>query len=499
MEFPELRISLSLHVAILVIIFTNNDIGMRLAMIELVPKWIMYDEFWRTLKRRNLWLIYLRYVSVAMLVGLIILGELLPMLQLESVPIGILALVTLLYNLIFHRTHPLLSEGYAPFNGLHYALLQMICDFIALLVLLYLTGGVESPFFYFFIYHVIVGSLILPRQVVSLLIVVTIAAIGTGAVMEMNGTIPHYAIGGYFASPQYTSGIYVASHVTVLSLVLLISNYLANSISKELYLRERSLTIAYKKLEDAETTKSRYVMSVVHDMKTPIAAAMTYLNMILDGSLGRVPEAFERPLERSRIRLNNAISIVNDILQLTQLRLAEKPEIAQVNLTELIDEIYQEMRILFVAKKIRFSTWINSDKDIFVEGERKLLKLALANVISNTHKYTDRDGRVEIHIQKQDDAVTIEVADSGIGIPAEEQKKIFQDFYRSSVAKEKGIEGTGLGMSVVLHIIRQFNGSIDVQSPSRLADGPERQGTAFFITLPVTYTPPHSDIEDVTV
>jgi two-component system, OmpR family, phosphate regulon sensor histidine kinase PhoR len=283
---------------------------------------------------------------------------------------------------------------------------------------------------------------------------------------------------------QYANATYVVVRVTMLSLVLFLSNYLANSISKELYLRERSLTIAYKKLEEAETTKSRYVMSVVHDLKTPIAAAMTYLNMILDGSLGRVPEAFERPLERSRIRLNNAISIVNDILQLTQLRLAEKPEISHVNLTELIDEIYQEMRILFVAKKIRFSTWVAKQDDIHIEAERRLLKLALSNLISNTHKYTDNEGRVEIHLQQNEETVSIEIADSGMGIPEQEQQKIFQDFYRSSAAKERGIEGTGLGLSVVTHIIRQFNGRIDVQSPSRLGDGNERPGTAFIITLP---------------
>jgi signal transduction histidine kinase len=468
-------------------------------MFELVPKWIMYDEFWRTLKRRNLWLIYLRYFVISMLLVLIASGAIFPSLQLEILPIGVLACAIFLYNLVFHRTHHLLSEGYAPFNGLHYALLQMCCDFAALLVLIYVTGGVESPFYYFFIFHVIIGSLILPRHVVSLLVSVTMIVIGTGAILEMNGSIPHYTVEGYLGAAQFSSKFYVITHVTVLALILYVSNYLANSISKELYLRERSLTIAYQKLEEAETAKSRYVMSVVHDLKTPIAAAMTYLNMILDGSLGRVPDAFERPLERSRIRLNNAIAIVNDILQLTQLKLAAKPEISLVNLTELIDEIYQEMRILFVAKKIRFSTWINSDKDIHIEAERKLLKLALSNLISNTHKYTERDGRVEIHIQKQDDTVQLEIADSGIGIPESEQKKIFQDFYRSSVSKEKGIEGTGLGMSVVLQIFRQFNATIDVQSPSRLASGHDRQGTAFFINFPIKYTPSHSDIEDVEV
>lgn len=457
-------------------------------MITLTPKWIMYDEFWRTLKRRNLWIIKLRYVAIALLLSTLVVGAIIDSLYVNELYTAAVAFCILLYNITFHVTHKRLPEGYAAFNGLHFALIQMSSDFISLLATIYLTGGVESPFYYFFIFHVIIGSLILPRNVVTIMVTVTIAVISVGAWLELRGIIPHVGIEEFLDAPLYLNETYVLAKVGMLTAILYISNYLANSISKELYMRERSLTIAYQKLEEAETAKSRYVMSVVHDLKTPIAAAMTYLNMILDGSLGRVPDAMERPLERSRIRLNNAISIVNDILQLTQLKLAAKPEIAKVNLTELIDEIYQEMRILFVAKKIRFSTWINSEEDIFIEAERKLLKLCLSNLISNTHKYTEKGGRVEIHIKDEEEKVVIEIADSGIGIPQEEQKKIFQDFYRSSISKKKGIEGTGLGMSVVLHIIRQFKGAIDVQSPSQLSDGSEHPGTAFFITLPKQYS-----------
>ena len=468
-------------------------------MIQLAPQWIMYDEFWRTLKRRNLWIIKLRYVAIAMLLSLLLVGALIESLRVSELSIAIVSAGIILYNVVFHLTHSKLPDGYAPFNGLHFALLQMVMDFGSLIVTIYLTGGVESPFYYFFIFHVIIGSLILPRNVVSLLVVITMVIITTGAILELRGIIPHIGIEEFLDSPLYLNETYVFSKIAILAVILTVSNYLANSISKELYLRERSLTIAYEKLEEAEEAKSRYVMSVVHDLKTPIAAAMTYLNMILDGSLGRVSEALERPLERSRIRLNNAISIVNDILQLTQLKLAEKPEISRVNLTDLIDEIYQEMRILFVAKKIRFSTWINSEDDVYIEAERKLLKLGLSNIISNTHKYTEKGGRVEIHIRMEEDTIVIEIADSGIGIPPAEQQKIFQDFYRSSISKKKGIEGTGLGMSVVMHIIRQFNGGITVESPSRLAENDEHPGTAFTITLPRRYTQTSVDVEHVAI
>jgi len=461
-------------------------------MIELIPKWIMYEEFWRALKRRNLWLIRLRYAAAVMLIGIIAAGALFEHVYIDSWVIAGLFCFILLYNATFHRLHRLLPDGYSAFHGLHFALLQMTFDFIALMALIYVTGGVESPFFYFFIFHVIIGSLLLPMQVISLLITATLFITLGGAMMELHGIIPHQNVDGYMPCPMYLNSTYIGVHFTILAVTLFISNFLANSISKELYLRERSLTEAYRQLEEAEVAKSRYVMSVVHDLKTPIAAASTYLDMILDGSLGTLPEVFERPLERSRLRLTNAINVVNDILQLTQLKLEDKPDFSNVNLTELIDEIYQEMRILFVSKKLRFSTWINSEHDVHVEAERRLLKLALSNVISNTHKYTPSDGKVEIHIREKDDKVRIEIADSGIGIPPQEQKKIFEDFFRSSNAKRLGIEGTGLGLSVVSHILKQFNGSITVESPSRLATGPERPGSAFFITLPKSYSPPLS-------
>jgi hypothetical protein len=122
-------------------------------MIELAPKWIMYDEFWHTLKRRNLWLITLRYVAVIMLLSLILIGLIVEGLRVDALYIGGLAAIILIYNTIFHRTHSHLPDGFGTFHGLHFALLQMIADFLALLVLTYLTGGVESPFFYFFIFH----------------------------------------------------------------------------------------------------------------------------------------------------------------------------------------------------------------------------------------------------------------------------------------------------------------------------------------------------------
>lgn len=261
--------------------------------------------------------------------------------------------------------------------------------------------------------------------------------------------------------------------------------YLANSIAKELYRRERSLTTAYKQLEDAEKSKSRYVMSVVHDLKTPIAAVITYLNMLLDGTLGKLREEHERPIIRSKTRLGNAINTINDILYISQLKLETGIEnISEINLVEIFDEIQAEMRVLMASKNIDCTFTYQPNNYIIIKGEAKLLKLAFSNLISNAYKYTGENGQVKVSLTESEDSVRISVADSGIGIPRNEIDKIFQDFYRSSISKQRGIEGTGLGMSIVVEIIRRYRGAVNVESPSYLKMSDEWPGTEFIIDLP---------------
>ncbi|MDH7515780.1 MAG: HAMP domain-containing sensor histidine kinase [Bacteroidota bacterium] len=455
---------------------------MRAKPFVLTPQWIMFDEFWISLKRRNRWLVYLRYGAAAMLAGFAAGAPLALHLRVETVPILMIAAAILAYNLVLHRLLQTIPTTHARFHGLHFALIQISLDIVALLVFLYLSGGIESPFFVLLIFHVIIGSLILPRAIVSTIITIAVAVMGTGTFMEFRGIIPHYTIGDF---PHLLSSHpnYLVLSFVVMVFALYMSNYLANSISKELYQRERALTQAYKDLEDAEKAKSRYVMSVVHDLKTPIAAAITYLTLILDKTFGPLKPEIERPLERSKHRLAGAIKLINDILELSQVRLSGGLTTEKVNLTEIIHEIYDEMRIMFTSKNIRFTTWTNAAEDVYIEADPKLLKLALANLISNAHKYTDPEGNVEVHIKVKGDFVFIEVADDGIGIPEQEQSRIFEDFFRTSISKKRTTEGTGLGLTIVRQIIQQMHGSIRLESPSRLArEG--RPGTAFFVTLP---------------
>jgi signal transduction histidine kinase len=267
-----------------------------------------------------------------------------------------------------------------------------------------------------------------------------------------------------------------------------LATYLANSIAKELYRRESRLAKTLLDLEESEKIKSQYVMTIVHDLKTPIAAATTYVNMIIDGTLGEIAPAQRKPLERIKIRLDNAINTINDVLYISKLKAESNIEdVREVDLIEISNQIYNDMRILIQSKNINFEFEYDENADFTVQAEQKLLKLALANLVSNSVKYTEDKGIIKINLKEQSQEIHIRIADNGIGIPEKEQNKIFQDFYRSSISKSKGIEGTGLGLSFVKEVIERHNGQIKMKSPSYLQSG-GRPGTQFDIILHKNYS-----------
>lgn len=464
-----------------------------ISIFALVPERIKYEQFWIDIKSRNKWLINLRYLAVLMLIALILgfylLDYIFPQFEINTFPIWSIAIGMAIYNVVFHKLWDYLPANYEvgqKFHGLRFSLLQILADFASLMLLIYYTGGIESPVYSFFLFHVIIGSLLMPVAVINLIITITLLITLSGALLEMKHIIPHHAVTGILDLSVYDNLPYLIIFFSFFSITLYLSNYLANSIAKRLYQREKDLTIAYTELDNAEKAKSKYVMTIVHDLKTPVAAATTYLNMILEGLVGDIVPEQKKPLERSKLRLDAAISTINDILYISQLKLSSDPsDLTKINIRDLFDDIYNDMLVMFNAKNIDFE--IQAEKyEITLETEPKLMKYALSNLVSNCHKYTENGGKVIIKLSEEKDLVIISVADNGIGIPDAEREKIFKDFYRSSLSKKKGIEGTGLGMSVVVNTIEKYHGTIIVNSPSYLAeDG--KPGTEFIIQLPKNY------------
>lgn len=429
-----------------------------------------------------------------MILGIYLLRIIYPNFYLDTLPHWIIASSILIYNIFFHLLWRKLAKERKwfsekselkkeiKFRSTHFSLLQICTDFLALILFIYFTGGIETPIFVLYIFHVIIGSLFLPGIIMTMIITAVFIISVIITLSEYFGYIPHHSIYGLIADGSYHNIQYIIVFYAIFALALYLSTYLANSIAKELYKSHRALDEAYNELEKAEKAKSKYIMSFVHDLKTPLSAVITYLNMMLEGAYGSIPEQLRTPLERSKIRLNNGIDLINDILYLSSLKLGILTTSSQaINLVALFKEILDEFKDTIQAKEIDVEIKSHPDYDVLFNGDKTILKLAFSNLISNSLKYTEPKGKVEIYINDSPKLLTISIADSGIGIPEKEKDKIFNDFYRSSISKKKGIEGTGLGMSVVLEALKYYNGTIKLESPSHLQKSIDNPGTEFII------------------
>ena len=213
-------------------------------MISLIPAWAKQDEeFWNAIKKRNLWFIKLRYGAVALLSFFLVSLEFLLKLKLTPVQLSAIIIITvciLFYNIILHWVRPNIKpEG--KINNLHLSLLQMIFDLIALTLLIHYTGGIENPLFMFYIFHMIIGSLILPGVVIYTIAGAVVCAFSLVVFLEYYGVLSHYYIAGLFAAPIYNNENYLLIVLTIFIIMMFLSVTIANKIAQQLYQIESQL------------------------------------------------------------------------------------------------------------------------------------------------------------------------------------------------------------------------------------------------------------------
>ena len=253
-------------------------------MLVLVPEWAhFYGEFWKAIRMRNLWFIRLRYFAVIILVGFLLIGEYLlnfDFSQVQMKAIIIISCIILVYNLVIHKTRNYASCEPDKFNALHISLIQMIIDLIALMVLVYYTGTIDSPLYMFFIFHAIIGSMILPGHLVYLISGLISTVFSLLVFLERFQVINRHVIHGLFSGVRNHTLSHDIIFLIIFACMLLISVYIANKIARQLYKREQQLRSTLEKLKESEIAKQKYTMGIVHEIKTPISAVMSILELI---------------------------------------------------------------------------------------------------------------------------------------------------------------------------------------------------------------------------
>ena len=456
-------------------------------MLSMVPDWAREQkEFWEAIRRRNLWFIKLRYIVVLVLLAASLISTVIFKIEFSQIQLTAGSLITASifgYNLTLYRLRKHTKPDINKFNPLYLSLLQMILDLIALLLLVYFTGTIESPFYILFVFHMIAGSLILPGAIVYSLAVIFVTLFVSLIILEHLGIIPHHQISGLFGVGLHNNINFILAYLTTFCFMIFVTVYLANGIARQLYRREQDLVDSMKKINAAEKEKQKYIMGIVHEIKTPIVAVASYIDIILQKFLGPIDETVEEKLIRAKTRTDEGIQMINDVLNVSKLTLYDQYDEEDIDVEELVSAVIKRRSASAEAQLIKLKVLDLREKKEKCKGDKFLLDIAISNLIGNAIKYGVDEGNIEIRIKSDPNNLFIEVCDDGVGIPADELPKIFKEFYRAKNVKKIVSEGSGLGLSVVKRIVERHGGRIKAESPSRMADR-DHPGSCFTISIP---------------
>lgn len=215
-------------------------------------------------------------------------------------------------------------------------------------------------------------------------------------------------------------------------------------------------------IKKLEKVRKDFVANVSHELKTPVTSIKGFTETLLDGAL-HDEKALESFLNIILKESNRLQSLVYDLLELSKIEQEDlKLNINQVEMNKMIHDIVDSLRKRAEDKQIDIQ--IFEERPLTVEGDSLRLQQIFINLLSNAIAYTLPSGKVEVHIQDDDEFVVISIADTGIGIEKEEIPRIFERFYRVDRARSRNSGGTGLGLAIVKHSVEAHHGEIHVES-----------------------------------
>ncbi len=209
-----------------------------------------------------------------------------------------------------------------------------------------------------------------------------------------------------------------------------------------------------------DAVRTDFVANISHELKTPVGA----LAVLADALSGESdPEVVQRVAERMVAESLRVTRTIDDLMELSRIELGESPLTEAVPIGDIVAEGVERVRQLAAARGIEIAV-LDGRSEGQVWGDRRQLVSALGNLVENAVKYSEDGVAVQIRASVQGRFAELMVADQGIGIPASEQSRIFERFYRVDKGRSRDTGGTGLGLSIVRHVATNHGGEVLVSS-----------------------------------
>jgi len=352
---------------------------------------------------------------------------------------------------------------------------QISTDFIVLTLLLHFSGGIENPFIVYFIFHMVMASIVLSpwesyvQASFAWILVILLAT------LEYLEIIPHHSLHGFVSHDLFGSRIYLLGT----GLVFISTSYLVVYITNSIVMRSRRHEEAYlranRELERKDEIKNEYVLRITHDIKGHLAAIQSSLNVLQSKPKGSIRQDCKEFLDIASLRTASLISFVKDLLYITQLKMRNEFKTGHFSIRESVEKIVSELASQAKEKAIRIYVKIDDRVDQ-IWGFQLSIEELITNLLVNAIKYSDYDSEIDLKVSAWNEQIRIDIKDEGPGIPASERELVFEEFFRGS-NRGASSEGSGLGLAIARKIVLSHGGEIWLESI-------EGVGSKFCFTLP---------------
>lgn len=255
-----------------------------------------------------------------------------------------------------------------------------------------------------------------------------------------------------------------------------------DGLHEDTYAETKQISDAFNKLfsrlRQIDASREEFVSNVSHELKTPLASMKVLADSLVFQE--NVPvELYEEFMQDIGKEIDRENDIINDLLTLVKMdKTAQNLNIRQTNVNALLELILKRLRP--IAEKKNVEVVLESFRPVMAEIDEVKMTLTISNLVENAIKYNKENGWVHVSLNADHRFFYIKVADSGIGIPKEDQEHIFERFYRVDKSHSREVGGTGLGLAIARSAVLMHRGSIKVYSEAG-------EGTTFTVRVPLLY------------
>jgi signal transduction histidine kinase len=359
--------------------------------------------------------------------------------------------------------------------------LNTTADVVLLTGAIYFTGGAHSPLLAAYVIIISAIALLANLGVTILMAAGIVVAFSTMMILMATGILPPVSPPGA-AGHTPTAG-YTVVAIAFCAFVVGIPGYFCAATLRMLREKERDLESRTAQLMSANTQRSQFVASMTHELRTPIHGVQGLADVIAAGVYGPVTDKQRDACASIKRSAQSLLSLVDDVLNLARAE-ANKIEARPTNISiaDLIERVTASVTWMIGTKRIELRSEVAADLP-FVQSDDRWLAHVLVNLVSNAVKFTPEGGTVIVRAfeRRADDAVILEVQDTGIGIAKADRERIFEPFRQGDQDSDsKGYGGVGLGLALVARLTDLLGARVEL-------DSDVGKGSTFRVIVPLDY------------